>query len=175
MKSRLIILDANTIIQGFRFEFWSNLITSYDVAVSSIVLRGQVYHFVGDHDQEIPIDLQKFVDAGQVKELTATGEQIQNVADKVNPSFLNRIDDGELEAIALLLAREYDKYQFCTGDTRAIKAMESLAIGNMGVSLEELLDKIGEVSKLPDRSYSKKVFDLKKAEGHQEKDMFLKN
>jgi len=55
-----------------------------------------------------------------------------------------------------------------------VKFCTSLDLGAFGVSLEELLTKIGEGKKLPDESYSKKAFDLKKAQGLQEQASFRK-
>lgn len=174
MKSRLVILDANVIIRAFAGKFWTALTNHYDIYVTSIVLRTEVYFYLDANGQQIPIDLNVEVQAGKIKELTATSTEIADLVNKVNPNFMDRIDEGEQEALALLLTGRFDGYRYCTGDTRAIKALASLSLGSMGVSLEELLIGIGQKTKLPDPSYSKQAFDRKKAEGLQEQSMFLK-
>lgn len=174
MKSRLVILDANIIIEAFRGNFWTSLTSQYEIHVTSIVLQNEVYHYEDNNGQKTPIDLKSELRSGSIKELFATASNIQCLEDKVNPNFMDRIDDGEKEALALLLTGDYDDYRFCTNDTRAIKALASLNLGAFGISLEELLNQINQKNKLPNQSYSKKAFDRKKAEGLQEQELFLK-
>jgi hypothetical protein len=174
MISRLVILDANVIIRAFGGNFWNALVSQFDVHVTSIVLRSEVYFYIDDKGQKVPIDLASDISAGRIKELSATPEEVGALVEKVNPNFLNRIDAGEQEALALLLTGRFDEFRYCTGDTRAIKALSSLNLGSFGISLEEVLVKANQKVKLPDPSYSKAAFDLKKAQGLQEQSMFLK-
>lgn len=174
MKSRLVILDANIVISAFRCGFWKSLIAQYQISLPSIVLHQEVYHYLDENNQQVPIDLDQYIKSGAIQEIAATPDEIVALEEKVNPNFLDRIDDGEKEAIALLLTGNFDEHRYCTSDTRAIKALASLDLGAFGVSLEELLEKIGETKKLPDQSYSKKAFDLKKAQGLQEQSSFIK-
>ena len=174
MKSRLVILDANVIIRAFAGNFWTSLVSQYDISVNSFVLHNEVYYYTDENGQKVNIDLAAELANGKIKEITATTDQIKNLINKVNPSFLDRIDDGEQEALALLLTGDFDDFKYCTGDTRAIKALSSLGLGTLGISLEELLTAIGQKNKLPDLSYSKDAFDRKKAEGFQEQKNFLK-
>jgi hypothetical protein len=174
MKSSLVILDANVIIEAFAGGFWNTLVSQYDVHVTSIVLRSEVYFYEDPKGKRIPIDLDRDVRSGNINELTATSTEIATLIDKVNSNFIDRLDDGEQEALALLLTGRFDEFRYCTGDTRAIKALASLNLGGIGISLEELLVAIGQKNKLPDPSYSKNAFDRKRAEGLQEQGMFLK-
>lgn len=174
MRSRLVILDANIIIAAFRGGFWNTLVAQYEISVPSIVLHDEVYYYEDNAGKKVDIDLLQYVTSGKVKEISATPQQIADLENEVNPNFLNRIDDGEKEAIALLKSGDFDEHRYCTSDTRAIKALASLDLGAFGVSLEELLTKVGEGKKLPDESYSKKAFDLKKAQGLQEQASFRK-
>ena len=174
MKSRLVILDANVIIRAFAGNFWTSLVSQYDISVNSFVLHNEVYYYTDESGKKVNIDLAAELANGKIKEITATTDQIKNLINKVNPSFLDRIDDGEQEALALLLTGDFDDFKYCTGDTRAIKALSSLGLGTLGISLEELLTAIGQKNKLPDLSYSKDAFDRKKAEGFQEQKNFLK-
>lgn len=174
MKSRLVILDANVIIRAFAGNFWNALVNRFEIHVNSIVLHEEVYFYVNDKGGKIPIDLLGELAAGNIQEITATLQEVASLVDKVNPNFMDRIHDGEQEAIALLLTGRFDDFRYCTGDTRAIKALGSLSLGALGISLEELLEAVGQKSKLPDPSYSKATFDKKKAEGIQEQSMFLK-
>jgi predicted nucleic acid-binding protein len=174
MKSNLVILDANVIIEAFRGDFWNSLISRYKIHISSIVLHSEVYHYEDKEGQKIPIDLTTYIQSGRAIEISASVPEIASLENQVNPNFLERIDDGEKETLALLLTGRFDDFLYCTGDTRAIKALASLGLGASGISLEELLTQIGQKKKVPHSSYTKSAFDLKKAQGLQEQSLFLK-
>ncbi|HLE01295.1 MAG TPA: hypothetical protein VJB59_13615 [Bdellovibrionota bacterium] len=174
MKSRLVIFDADVIIGAFATNLWDSLVDRFDIRVTSIVLHSEVFFFENKDGTRVSIDLKSYVARGKVTELSASAEEIAALTDKVNPNLLNRIDDGEQEALALLLTGRFDDHLFCTKDTRAIKALGSLSLGAFGISLEELLAQIGMRNKIPDPSYSKSAFELKKAQGLQEQAMFLR-
>lgn len=174
MNSRLVILDANVIIEAFKHKFWNSLVSQFNISVSSIVLHNEVYFYLDENNQKVDIDLATEVSSGRITEISATADEIASLINKVNVNFVDRIDDGEQESIALLNTGRFDDYRYCTGDTRAIKALSSLGMGALGISLEELLGNINQEKKLPDPSYSKKVFNRKKQEGLDEQHMFLK-
>ena len=134
MKSRLVILDANVIIEAFRWNIWNALMAQYDIHITPIVLKNEVYHYEDINGQQVPIDLDSHVASGKVKEISATSTEIASLEAKVNKNFLDRIDDGEKEALALLLTGRFDDFRYCTGDTRAIKALASLDLGAFGKS-----------------------------------------
>ncbi len=134
MKSRLVILDANVIIDAFAGGFWDALVAQYEVRITSIILHSEVFFYENYKSQRVPINLEPYL-----------------VSKKI-----------------------FDDHRFCTGDTRAIKALASLSLGALGVSLEELLTQMGMRKKLPNPSYSKAAFERKKAEGIQEQEIFLR-
>src|SRR5262245_27939018 len=108
MKSRLVILDANVIIRAFAGNFWNTFVAQYEVHVTSIVLHNEVYFYEDSKGNRVSIDLPAEVKAGRIKELSASSAEIANLVEKVNPNFLDRIDDGEQESIALLLTGKFD-------------------------------------------------------------------
>lgn len=174
MKSRLVILDANVIIEAFRNSFWNGLVSHCEIYVPSIVLHTEVYHYQDDAGQKVLIDLISEINQGRIQEIVATCDEMAALEDLVNPNFMDRIDDGEKEALALLLTGRFDGHRYCTGDLRAIKALASLDLGAYGISLEELLSATGQKYKLPHPSYSKAVFNQKRAEGLQEQSLFIR-
>ena len=174
MKLHLIILDANVIIECFKLGIWKALTDKYKVHITSIVLHSEVYFFEDAEGNRVDINLESDISNKVILQLEATPEQIVALKDLVNPNFLDRIDDGEAEAIALLKTGDFDEFRYCTGDTRAIMALSSLGIGSLGVSLEELLDPLGHAKKVANSSYTKEAFKKKSAEGFREQDLFLK-
>ncbi len=174
MRSRLVILDANVIIDAFAGGFWDALVARYEVCITSIVLHSEVFFYEDAKGQRVPINLEPYLISKKVVEIAASTDELAALTERVNLNLLDRIDDGEQEALALLLTGRFDDHQFCTGDTRAIKALTRLSLGALGISLEELLTQIGMKKKLPNPSDSKAAFDRKKAEGIQEQEMFLR-
>lgn len=174
MKSRLVILDANVIIEAFKNDFWKSLISQYDVYVGSTVIHVEVKHYLDENNQKHDIQLLPFVTKGQIKQLEASSDDLELLDKKINPHQSDLIHDGEKEIIALLSEGSLDNYQFCTGDAKAIKVMSALGIGSNAVSLEELLDKIGQKGKLPDKSYSKNKLEKCKSDGITEKDLIIR-
>jgi len=161
-KFRLLILDANVIIEVHKHGFWSSLINQFDIHINSIVIHNEAHFYEDDQGQRHDINLETDVKSKKVTEIEATPEQISALTDLVNENLLNRIDAGEQEALALLLSGDDNDYKYCAGDTRAIKALASLSLATHGVSLEEVLTSIGQKNKFPHPSYSKKAFDQKK-------------
>lgn len=174
MKSRLVILDANVIIEAFKNNFWKSLISQYEVYVGSTVIYVEVGHFLGENNQKHDIQLLPYVEGKEIKEIEATTDDIENLDKKINPFQNDLIHDGEKEIIALLSKGDFEEYQFYTGDAKAIKVMSALGIGSNGVSLEELLDKIGQKGKLPDKSYSREKLEKCKKDGLLEKDLIIR-
>lgn len=174
MKSHLVILDANVIIEAHRGGFWNALVTSYNVHVCSTVINVEVTHYRDANNNKIDIDLRPAVAANQINEITADVEDLKALDQKINPSMRGLIDAGEKEVIALMIKGEFEEHLFCTGDTRAIKVISALGMGSLAVSLEELLEKIGQKGKLPNPSYSKSKFDKCKAEGIVEQNIIMK-
>lgn len=63
---------------------------------------------------------------------------------------------------------------FYTGDIIAIKVIEALGLGSQAISLEEILENLSQVAKLPNQSYSKRKFNVTKSESLQERSLILK-
>lgn len=174
MRSRLVILDANVIIEAFRLSFWESIVNTYDVHVASTVIHVEVTHYRNENQEKVDINLKPLVESGKIKEITAESSDLISLEDKMNPNMLDLIHDGEKEVIALMNKGDLDEHLFCTGDIKAIKVISALGRGTQAISLEDILTKINKKDKLPNQSYSKRKFELSKAEGLQEQDIILK-
>ena len=173
MNSRLVILDANIIIDAFKEGFWGRIIGFYEVHVCPII-KGEANHYLNQNGERVEIDLESYIRDGKIYEIAATTNQFVEFKNKVTDSYLNSIDNGEIEALALLISEGYDEFRFCTGDTAAIRGLGALYLGDRGVSLEELLTKVG--GSLPfSPNYSKKAFDLDIARGITEQGLIIRS
>ena len=76
-------------------------------------------------------------------ELEATADELTELCDVFAPWFLDTLDPGEIEALALLRANKPTGATFCTSDAPAIKALAMINMSHLGISLETMLAKIG--------------------------------
>ncbi len=124
VRSKLVILDANVIIDMHRNAIWERIVSLYEVHVPSTVANDEAVYFISKDDhQQRDINLHNDITNNRIKILEATTDNIKTLKDKVTDDYFNSIDPGELEAIALLLNGDYDEFKFCTGDKAAIKAL----------------------------------------------------
>lgn len=165
MKPRLVLLDANVIIEAHELGVWHQLIAFYEVIVPSVVARHEARYFVTG-EQHNPIQLASLIAQGKVKELQADLNELSEVMKQFDPLFSESIDPGEQEALALMLAGRCPDHRFCSADARPLQALAMLGMSDGGVSLEELLGKMGQ-SKPLDEQYTKAYLERQIKEGQR--------
>ena len=143
-KPKCVLVDANIVIKTYELGIWLEIISCCEIIVPSIVVHREAL-FYSEKKQSIPkdIDLMKLVEKGSIKEVTATKDELEDLYRMFDRVFVEQIDDGEAEALALLKAGKTPQALFCTGDAPAIKALAMLRLGEAGISLETLLMKLG--------------------------------
>jgi len=95
-----------------------------------------------------PIDLEPYVTAGRLVELSATRSEVDAIAGVLQ----RRLGPGEVESLALVVARGH---RFCTADGAAVRAMKRLGLLDRWVPLEELLATLNPPRPVPDAKYSR--------------------
>jgi hypothetical protein len=148
-KPRLLLLDAGAVFAALRHECWEALVSSYEVIVGSVVVREEAEFYVTRGDERVEIDLPTEVERGRIQEVTVDVPTMRRVRAQFTPEFRERLDDGELEALAYLLTDPRDDLRFVSGDGPAIQAVAMLDEKQRGASLEEALRRIGQTKKLP--------------------------
>ncbi len=146
-KFRLLLLDANIVIQLFEQELWNQFIEKCDVLLSRIVIEQEANYFETDEGRT-NIDLSKDVKAGRITVVDAPLAQVDNFKKKFVPSYLDRFDAGELESL-VFLENSKDKCLISSADSIVFRVLGCLDKSDQGISLEEVLDKIGLSRKLP--------------------------
>jgi len=172
MRSQLVILDANVIIDAHKMGLWKHLTSQYRVQVPSTVLREEARFFKNRYDQQVDIDLQTNLSAGQIQEIEATAEELEALTLAATSSFLRSIDEGETEAIAILRGGRFKESVFCTGDQLAIKAISVFELSDQAVSFERLLNDSGSSIKCLPRHYSEERLKKLLVEGFQERELY---
>ena len=144
IKPKCVLVDANIVIKAYEIGIWLEIVSRCEIIVPSIVVHREAL-FYSEKKQSIPkdIDLMQLVEQGRIKEVTATKNELEDLYKVFDRVFVEQIDDGEAEALALLKAGKTPQALFCTGDAPAIKALAMIGQGESGISLESLLGKLG--------------------------------
>jgi len=147
-KSRLVLLDANVVIGLFELKLWDTLIARYDVVIAETCVSEAFFY--EDGEQQIDIDLAAYIADKRITTVTVDLGALQTFANRFEPNYLEKLDPGELESLAHLLATENPAApcQICSGDRIVYRVLGNLGKGELGVSLEELLAAIGRTVKV---------------------------
>jgi len=144
MRLKLILLDADVIIEAYRIGIWLDLIGRVQIAVPSIVAHDEAL-FYSEEEGRIPqqINLPKLIQKGEICELMASDIEMGDLYSKFDRVFVEGLHDGEAEAIALIYAQKAEGYKFCTGDKVAIQSLAMIGYSSEGISMEKLLSNVG--------------------------------
>jgi hypothetical protein len=129
-KFSLLLLDANVVIRLFELGIWDRVVEACDVHLARTVIDEADFYTDGS-GQRHAIELQPYERDSRVTVHDALISQVGALIDRFGAHFLDRLHDGERESLAVLVSGL---------DTGVLGA---LAVGGQGVSLEEVLQRIG--------------------------------
>ena len=161
-KSRFLLLDANVVIRVFEMGLWDAVASRCDLVLPSLVVRESDF-FVDACGVERPIDLRHDIDAGRITVMAATVEEMQEYRARFDDLYLQRLHDGETEAL-ILCGRLGDDCRLCSADAVVFRVLALLDRREQGVSLQELLDEIG-LSRAVTRPFTKAFREAKHRDG----------
>jgi hypothetical protein len=139
-----VLLDAVIVIKTHELLIWESLIDKIPLMVCATVVEDEAFYFDTEPGvKRFPIDLKGSIDIGKIIRVEATLEEFQKLHNIFDKLTLEGLDPGELEALALVNGRRLGDVLFCTSDKAAIRALALLGFSEEGISLEELLEKIG--------------------------------
>jgi hypothetical protein len=142
-KPRLLLLDAGAVFAALAHDCWEVLVSSYEVVIGAVVVRDEAMFYTTRDGERIEIDLPAEVARGRIREIDMSAEEVNAVRKRFTPDFHQRLDDGELEAIAWLLKNADQDLRFVSGDGPAIQAVAMLDEDRRAISLEEALQYCG--------------------------------
>lgn len=161
------MLDANIVVETHSLGVWNALIEAASIALPATVAAREARYY-GDHHagEKIRIQLDNALSAGQIEVAEATGEELQDFLGQFDRVFVEGLDAGEAEALALLAAGHLPCYRFCTGDRPAIQALALIGLSERGTSLEAALKSVGLTKRLL-RQFTDSFFKLCLREGQE--------
>ena len=75
-KFQLLLLDAGIVIELFRLDLWERVIEKYEITLSEIVAKEEVKFWEEDDGSLHSIDLDPFIQSGQVQCIAVPLQQI---------------------------------------------------------------------------------------------------
>jgi hypothetical protein len=136
-KFRLLLLDANVVIELFRQGIWTKLIEVCDVHLSRTVV-GEAHFFADDDGNRHDFDLGPDMASGKITVFDVFPSELVSFRSHFDPTYLERLDPGEAESLAFLL-NSTEKYLICSADKIVFRVLGNLNRPDQGVSLEEVL------------------------------------
>ncbi len=170
LVSKLLILDANVIIDAHQKGYWQAVVSKFQLHIPKTIISESSY-FEDNYGQNIKIDLAADLAQGKIVEIEARPEELAMFSKDFRPTFVESIDDGEREALAILYGRPNSNLLFCTGDMRAIISLAVMDLAISGISLERVLRECGMKGKKVPPHFSEKTFQTHLGKGAVERSM----
>ena len=164
-KFSLLVLDAGVVIKLFELGLWSQVVDQCDVHLSKVVAEQEaLFHSPTDIEQHgVPIDLSGDIAGKRINVFECDLPQIANFQQRFDQNYQFELDPGELESLAWFFSHQQDCL-ICSGDAIVYRVLGVAGRDDQGVSLQEILDKIGH-SKSLSWQYTKEFREQKSKEG----------
>jgi hypothetical protein len=145
-KFRLLLLDANVVIEISRQGLWDQMVARCDIHLAQTVLDESQFY---DDDQggRHYIDLTSYITAKSIAVFDLTPSQMNGFQARFDPVYFEKLDPGETESLAYLLDQS-DECMICSADKIVYRVLGCLNRSDQGVSLDEVLGQIGLGCKL---------------------------
>lgn len=141
-RFRLLLLDANIVIELFRQGIWDRVVEVCDVHLSRMVAEIEAHFYEDEIGEKHYFDLTPDVEAGRITVFDVPVSGLQTFLASFDASYLERLDPGEAESLAFLLNSD-DPYLICSADSIVYKVLGNLNRAEQGISLEEVLQRTG--------------------------------
>lgn len=165
-KSKLLLLDANVVILLFKLGIWEEVIERCKVHLSRTVAQIEVDYFETSEGERRYIDLGPYVEAEKIEVFDISPSEVDSFQGLFDAEYLERLDAGEAESLIHLL-KVTEQCEICSADKIVYRVLGNLRRSDAGVSLQEILERIGLGREVP-REFSKAYREMWSAKGFQE-------
>jgi hypothetical protein len=162
---KLVMLDANVIIKLHELRIWDKFVTSVEVHLAQTVIAEAQFWIDADGDRQ-EIDLCTDIQEKRISVFELDAVELANFLTQFDSVYRADIDPGEKESIAWMM-RSNEEYLFASADLAVYRVLGLLGRGEQGLSLEEILQKIGITKRLEPR-FSKAVRERLTKEGQRD-------
>jgi AraC-like DNA-binding protein len=142
-KFQFLLLDAGPIIKLFELSLWDKFIEKCDVIIPRTIVEDETVFF-GTEDNKTFLEqgLASYEKRGLVKIVDIPLSQIDAFYKKFDITYQSILDPGEKEALTFLFNTS-ECYLLCSADRAVFRVLGLLGKSEQGISLEEILQKIG--------------------------------
>jgi len=131
MKFRLLLLDANIVIYLHELGLWDTFIQQCSVTLTQTVV-----------DEVLSYDLGPDIRDRKIQCVEVPLATVAKFIKKYGPVYLEKLDPGEAESLAFLMDSQ-EQWLISSGDEIVFKVLGLEGRVEQGISLEEILNKIG--------------------------------
>jgi hypothetical protein len=163
-KFNLLLLDAGVILHLFELDLWQPVLDRCSVYLVGTVIAEAKYWSDDDGDRH-PVNWPEY--EGRYTRIDVPIADIMRFNSKFEQSYFEKLDPGESEALAYLYECEDDDALVSSGDAVVYRVLGNIDKQEQGISLEEILNKLGMCRKV-DWQYSKKFRLEKTRKGFEE-------
>lgn len=153
-----LLLDAGPIIKLFELGIWDDFITKCDVAVSRTVADEARY--ASREFEDISIDLGRYEEQRLINVFDVELSKVKAFHEQFDPLYKVDIHPGEKETLAFSCNSSED-WRVCSADHVVFRVLGRLNKGAQGISLEEILTRVGLGSHLNWRMITPRDVDWK--------------
>ncbi len=138
-RSRLILLDANIVLELFRLGIWKQVTERCDIVLAETVVTESEFYDTDDGREYIDWDAVKA--AGSVRIESLSANDIKKYCDQFGPGYYEKLDPGEAEALSILA--QDSESMICSADKIVWRVLGNTNATERGISLEEILQASG--------------------------------
>ena len=162
----LLLLDANVVIHLFETGIWPKAVEACDLHLARTVV-GEAHFFEDERGQRHDFDLAPYIDRQEITVFDVMPSDMDAFFEQFDVSYLEKLDDGEAESLAYML-KAPEEMLFCSADKIVFRVLGNLDRSTQGISLEEVLNRIGHSRPLP-HQFGKAYRDKWTAQGVEER------
>lgn len=164
-RLRFLLLDANVVIELFELGLWESVIDKCEILLARTVVEKEAEFFFDDEGQHA-IDLSQEIKSNRITVVEVQASELRRFLSQFDPLYLERLDPGEAESLAYLVSSE-DPCLLCSSDAIVLRVLAQLRRTEQGLSLEEVLQKVGLGRGLP-RQFTKGFREVWTERGQEE-------
>jgi hypothetical protein len=143
-KFQFLLLDAGPIIKLFEIGLWEKFIERCYVTIARTVVEEAVHTGQRGSLGYIDFPFEKAAEQGSIQIIDVAPPTIQSFLQNSKIGLKYAIHDGEAETLAFL-ENSSENFILCTADSAVFSALGFLDKAEKGISLEEVLHKVGLV------------------------------
>lgn len=139
---RLLLLDANVVIELFRLGVWERVIGRCQISLARTIVEVEAHFYVNAANGRVDFDLRPFAAKGQITVFDVMPSKVQALLTSFDPTYVEKLDPGEVESLCHLLDAP-EVLTISSADKIVYRVLGNLDRGEQGISLEEILQSIG--------------------------------